>query len=145
MDHESGPWKMAFSHGPTSMVQFLENRFTMPLDPSLGVNQMWTKRNDHAPNVNMLTLLNICPQRAVVKNNKSRLIISYLLLSSSLSQKNISLIMFYCNIMALPWALAFFYWRTYFASPIAKYVGPYQRMMYALKYAFWGPQTPWLP
>ena len=28
---------------------FLKNQFTKPLGSSLGVNQMWTKRNDHAP------------------------------------------------------------------------------------------------
>ena len=67
MDHEVGPWKMAFSHGPTSMVQFLKNQFTEPLGPSLGVNQMWTKRNDRAPCVD---LYYICPRRALLKKNE---------------------------------------------------------------------------
>ena len=40
--------------GPTSWSKFLRNIFTKALDPSLGVNQMWTKSNDHAPKVNVL-------------------------------------------------------------------------------------------
>jgi hypothetical protein len=37
---------MAFFHGPTSY----KLNFTEPLGPSLGVNQMWTRRrNDRAP------------------------------------------------------------------------------------------------
>jgi hypothetical protein len=41
--------------GPTSMVWFLyKNQFTKLLGPSLGVNRMWTKRNDHAPKVKNL-------------------------------------------------------------------------------------------
>ena len=50
------PWTMKSDHGrwPFSMVQlpwfdFLKNQLTKSLGPSLGVNQMWTKRNDHAP------------------------------------------------------------------------------------------------
>ena len=39
---------------PDFMVQlpwsdFLKYQFTKPLGPSLGVNQMWTKRNNHTP------------------------------------------------------------------------------------------------
>ena len=53
MDHEVGPWKMAFLngrlHGPTSMVRLLKELVLKALGPSLGVNQMWTKKNDHAP------------------------------------------------------------------------------------------------
>ena len=57
-----GPWKMAFSHGPTWWSNMhglisLKNQFTKPLGPSLGVNQMWNKRNDHAPKVNVLIFL----------------------------------------------------------------------------------------
>ena len=58
MDHEVGPWKMAFINGPSSWSNFyfLEIGFES-LGPSLGVNQMWTKKNDHAPKVNMLFFL----------------------------------------------------------------------------------------
>jgi hypothetical protein len=48
MDHEVGSWKRAFSvvrvHGPTSYEISFE-----ALGLSLGVNQMWTKKNSHAP------------------------------------------------------------------------------------------------
>jgi len=44
MDHEVG---MGDAFFPWS--DFLKHQFTKPLGPSLGVNQMWTKRNDHAP------------------------------------------------------------------------------------------------
>ena len=50
MDHEVIPVKIAFLHGPTFRVRFLiKYKFTKPLGPSVGVNQIWTKRNDHAP------------------------------------------------------------------------------------------------
>ena len=55
MNHEVWQWKMAFSHGSDFMVQLpwsdllKTNQFTKPLGPSLDVNRMWTKRNDHAP------------------------------------------------------------------------------------------------
>ena len=43
MDHERWPF---------SMLRFLQKislQLTKPLGPSLGVNRMWTKRNDNAP------------------------------------------------------------------------------------------------
>jgi hypothetical protein len=40
------------------------------LGPSIGVNQMWTKRNDHATKVNVLIFFNICPKRAVLKESQ---------------------------------------------------------------------------
>ena len=55
MDHEVRPWKMAFFQSSTSWsnihgpIFFKKNQYTKPLGPSLGVNQMWTKENDHAP------------------------------------------------------------------------------------------------
>jgi hypothetical protein len=36
-------------HGPTFMVQLLNNLVLKALGLSLGVNRMWTKKNDHAP------------------------------------------------------------------------------------------------
>ena len=55
MDHEIGPWKMVFPMA-NLMIQhpwsnFLKNQFTKPLDSSMDVNQMWIKRNDHAPKI----------------------------------------------------------------------------------------------
>ena len=70
MDHEVGPWKMAFFHGPITMVRFLKNQYTKPLGPSLGVNQMWVKRNDHAPKSQCVDLFNVCPKRAVLRKNQ---------------------------------------------------------------------------
>ena len=35
-------------HGPTSMIRLLKKVVLKALDPSIGVNQMWTKKNDHA-------------------------------------------------------------------------------------------------
>ena len=62
-----GPWSRTMEDGlyPWSdlMVQhpwfdFLkENQFTKPLDSWLGVDQMWIKRNDYAPKVNVLIFL----------------------------------------------------------------------------------------
>ena len=57
-DFHHGPWSRTVEDGiflrSNLMVQlpwsdFLDNRFTKPLGPSLGVNQMWTKKDDHAP------------------------------------------------------------------------------------------------
>ena len=47
-DHEKGPFSMVQFHGPTSMIRLLKKVVLKALDPSIGVNQMWTKKNDHA-------------------------------------------------------------------------------------------------
>ncbi len=48
VDHKVGPWKMAFCRGPIFFLN--KNQSRKSLGPSLGVNRMWTKRNnDHAP------------------------------------------------------------------------------------------------
>jgi hypothetical protein len=58
MDHEGGlPWSNS-----------LKTQFTKALGPSLGVNQMWTKRNGHAPRSECVDFLNICPKKADKKN-----------------------------------------------------------------------------
>ena len=49
MDHEVGPWIMVFFSGPSFMVRLLKKIGSKFLGPSLGVNRMWTKNNDHAP------------------------------------------------------------------------------------------------
>ena len=51
MKSDHGGWLLPWSN---SMVQlpwsnFLKIQFTNSLGPSLGVNRMWTKKNDHAP------------------------------------------------------------------------------------------------
>jgi hypothetical protein len=72
MDHEVGLWKMAFFHGPTWWSNFhglIEkiHQSTKLLGPSLGVNWMWTKRNDHAPKNESAEVFNICPKRVVLR------------------------------------------------------------------------------
>jgi hypothetical protein len=44
-----GPWSRTMDNGIFPWSNFLKIQFPKPLAPSLGVNQMWTKRNDHAP------------------------------------------------------------------------------------------------
>ena len=48
-DHGRGPFLMVWVHGPTSMVRLLRKLVLKALGPLLCVNQMWTKKNDHAP------------------------------------------------------------------------------------------------
>ena len=78
------PWSQTIEVGLISwadfMVQFawshfLINQFTKPLGLSLGVNQMWTKKNDHAPKSECYDLFNICPKRAFLKKNSSLIIL----------------------------------------------------------------------
>ena len=46
----------------TSRSEFLKKWFTKPLGPSLGVNRMWTKRNDHAARSGWAYSFNISPK-----------------------------------------------------------------------------------
>jgi hypothetical protein len=59
-------------HGPTSVAQFLErNQFGKSLGSSLGVNRMWTERNDHAPKSECdADFFNIYSKRVVFKKIK---------------------------------------------------------------------------
>jgi hypothetical protein len=45
------PWTMKSDHErwPFPWFNFFKNQITKPLGLSLGVNRMWTKRNDHTP------------------------------------------------------------------------------------------------
>ena len=61
MDHEAGPWKRAFFNGLSSWSDFLKKLVLKALGPSLGVNRMWTKKNDHAPKRTFLKKIQICP------------------------------------------------------------------------------------
>ena len=81
-----GPWKMAFCHGLTFMVSFLKKiRFAKPLGPSLGVNWMCTKRNEHAPKSECENFQKYVQKAQFWKEKKKSLTI--LLSSSSLPQK----------------------------------------------------------
>jgi hypothetical protein len=69
MDHEVEPWEMAFFYGLTSWsnfrFEFFKKQFAKPLGPSIGINPMCTKRNDHAPKSECANFLNICLKRVV--------------------------------------------------------------------------------
>ena len=68
MDHEGGPWNMMASfHGPTWWSNFhgpipQKNQFTKSLGPSPDVYQTGTRRNDHAPKVNVLIFFLYMPK-----------------------------------------------------------------------------------
>ena len=75
MDHEIGPWKMAFSHGPTrwSIIHgpiSIKKKINLQSlwSPSIGVTRMWTKRIDHAPKVNVL-IFQYMPRTGHLKKN----------------------------------------------------------------------------
>jgi len=104
---------------------FLKKSIYKAFGPSLALNQMWTKRNDHAPKSECADFL-IYVQKTSLKF-KLQLFFCFLLSSSSLPPKNP--LKFYYNIISLPWALAIFYQSTSFASPTTKPVGLCQWIM----------------
>ena len=55
-----------------SWSDFLKNQFIKPLDPSLDVNRMWTRMDDHAPKSECVDFLNICPKKIVLKKIKNK-------------------------------------------------------------------------
>ena len=118
---------------------FLKNQFTKPLGPSLGVNWMWTKRNDHVLKSECIFFFLIYVQKRKFWRN-----LSVTMLLSSLVfifySKKICHYKITITIFPLPWALALFYHSTSFASPTVKFVGPCQLIIQALKYVFWEPQ-----
>jgi hypothetical protein len=59
------PWSGLLVQLPWSGFQ--KDQFTKPLGPSLGVNQMWTKRSDHAPKSECVDIFNICPKKAILR------------------------------------------------------------------------------
>ena len=88
MDHE----KMAFFPWSDLMVQlswskFL-NQFIKHVGSSLGVNRMWTKRNDHAPKNECANFFNMCPKRAILKKKLSLIIFCFLLVGLLFSIKD---------------------------------------------------------
>ena len=77
------------------------------MDSSLGVNRMWTKRNDCAPKSECVDFYNICPKRVFLDFfPSSTILLSSLVFSFFTSTKN-PLKSHYKNI-SLPWAIAFF-------------------------------------
>ena len=66
-------WTMKSDHGrwPLSMVRLHEKLVLRALDPSIGVNQIWTKKNDHAPKSEGADFFNTCPKTAILRTNSS--------------------------------------------------------------------------
>ena len=72
---------------------FLKTQFTKFLGPSLGVNQMWTKRNGHAPKSECVGFFSYMPKNSNFGKEKNQvgprsclLLSSYLLLSKEKSK-----------------------------------------------------------
>ena len=61
---------MVWVHGPTSMVWVLQKLVMKTLAPSVGVNWMWTKKNDHASKNEHVDFFSRCPKRAILKKNQ---------------------------------------------------------------------------
>ena len=107
------PWTMKSDHGRQhfSMVQlplydFWKKQFTKPLGPSLGVNQMWTKRKNHAPKSECADFFNICPKKAVLKKFDHSFVFFCLRLVFP-NNKSINYYYYYYNNIYLPWPLPF--------------------------------------
>ena len=85
-----GPWSWTMEDGlfPWSSLMvnilcsdFLKNQFTKPLGLSLGVNRMWSKKNDHAPKSECVDYLKIYAQKGHFwrkKNSSSTILLSSL-------------------------------------------------------------------
>jgi hypothetical protein len=138
------PWTVKSDHGRwlCSMVRLpwsnsLNNQSTKSLGPSLGDTKWGPRGMTMYQKMNVMVFLLIYAQ---IKFDHS-LIFSCLHLLFP-PQKYYSKYLF--NI-SLSWTPAFFYESIFFASPTAKPFGPCQRIMYVLKYVFWGTQTPWSP
>ena len=58
-------------HGPNFRSDYLRNQFKKLLGPSLGVNRMWTKKNDHPPKSECADFFSTCPKRALWKEKNS--------------------------------------------------------------------------
>ena len=77
MDHEVRPWKRAFFQWSEFMVQlswsdFLKSQSILKaLGPTLCVNRMWTKENDHAPKSERVDFFYHMPKNGILwKKNK---------------------------------------------------------------------------
>jgi hypothetical protein len=69
-DHGRWPFFMVQLDGSTFMVRFSKYQFIKSLGPSLGVNWMWTKKNDHAQKVDVLIFLKYTPRNGSYKTNQ---------------------------------------------------------------------------
>jgi hypothetical protein len=66
MKSDHGRWHvpMVRLHDPTSMVRCLKKSIYNAFGPlTLGFNQMWTKRDGHAPKNECVDFLDICPKK----------------------------------------------------------------------------------
>ena len=85
MNHEVRLSKKALFHGPTFMVSFLKKSIYKVYGPSLSVNRMWIKRNDHAQNTECVGFKKKIQKINFEKKEKNNL--TFLLSSSSMCQK----------------------------------------------------------
>ena len=76
-EHGGWPLLMVRFHGSTSMVRLLEKSVLKALGPSLGVNRMWTKKNDLAPKSECVVFFNTCSKRVFLKKNSSLTILLF--------------------------------------------------------------------
>ena len=118
MDHEVIPWNMAFSMVQLPWSHFLKNQFTKLLGPSLGVNQTWTKRNDHAPKSECIRLFLIYVQKGQFWK-KNQVWSLFCLVFSPYSLPPTKSFKFYYNNISMNGPFCFFYHITYSTSPIA--------------------------
>ena len=67
MEDDLSPWSDSMIQ--LSWSDFLKNKFIKPLGPSLSVNQMWIKKNDHAPKSACVDFcfFYICPKMPFLK------------------------------------------------------------------------------
>ena len=124
-DHGRWPFPWSKHNGPTyGLISFEKNQFTKLLGPSPGWNQMWIKRNDHAPKNECAGCFLIYVQKGSFEKEKKRKFNFYhslvfschrLLFSPQKIPSNS-----YFNMSSLPWTLACFYKSTSFASPTSK-------------------------
>ena len=89
-DLHYGPWSRTMEDGifrrSEFMVRLLKNLVLKALGPSLGVNQTWTKKNDHAPKSERVDCFSTCSKGQFWKEKyKSSLIILLFSLGSHLS------------------------------------------------------------
>ena len=132
---QHGRWSRTMEDGLCSWSNFYgliplkKNQFTEPLGPSLlGVNWMWTTRDDHAPKSECVDLFNVCPKRAYLKM-KVKIKFDHSLVFSCHHllfppKKNIIRNLIWHHFSAMGPCLFFsFYYNTSFASPIAKSIG----------------------
>jgi hypothetical protein len=125
--YTNGPWSQTMEDGLFPWSDFLKNQLTKSLELWLRVNQMWTKRNGHAPKNECADFFNICAKRAILKRKEKN---SILLSLSTLPPKKI--INFYYTVIKivchgpLPFFFFFLHQSASFASLTTKPVGPCQ-------------------